>query len=187
MFITQHCSVTVDAKLSPTVNALLCGDQDFLRLLSYWIVAGVTFHFELQGNALIIVLQWQKLLEIFFFSFSLSFNSHYRKILPVGSRGSPDSHVSNSPAQANIRSLFICPLQLRDSSFSCMQTWYIWTVSHVKPFLWFHLFNLLGNHLHFLSMKILSLRRVNAGERKRGKLHNEIKGQSVCVTQFDEQ
>lgn len=50
MFITQHSSVTVDGKLSPTVNALLSGGQDFLRSLSYWIVAGVTFHFELQNN-----------------------------------------------------------------------------------------------------------------------------------------
>lgn len=50
MFITQHSSVTVDGKLSPTVNALLSESQDFLRSLSYWIVAGVTFHFELHNN-----------------------------------------------------------------------------------------------------------------------------------------
>ena len=50
MFITQHSSVTVDGKLSPTVSALLTVGRDFLRSLSYWIVAGVTFHFELQNS-----------------------------------------------------------------------------------------------------------------------------------------
>lgn len=50
MFITQHSRVTVDGKLSPTVNALLSGGREFLRSLSYWIVAGVTFHFELLHN-----------------------------------------------------------------------------------------------------------------------------------------
>lgn len=56
MFITQHSSDTVDGKLSPTVNALLSGGQEFLRPLSYWTVPWVTFHFELCNNAPVIVL-----------------------------------------------------------------------------------------------------------------------------------
>ena len=55
MFITQHSSFTVDGKLSPTVNALLSGGPDILRSLSYWIVDWITFHFNLQNAALVIV------------------------------------------------------------------------------------------------------------------------------------
>lgn len=80
MFITQRSSVTVDGILWPTVNALLSEHEDFLRSLSYWKITGVKFHFELQNNQLVNVLQWQQLLEIFLF------NSHYSKILPVGRR-----------------------------------------------------------------------------------------------------
>jgi len=54
MFITQHSSVTVDGKLSPTVNALLSRGQDFLRFTGS--AHGVTFHFELQNNAPVIVM-----------------------------------------------------------------------------------------------------------------------------------
>lgn len=119
MFITQHSSVTVDAKLSPTVSALLCGDQDFLRSLSYWIDTGVKFHFELQNIVLVIVLQRQELLEIFLFSFSFSFNScSIILLLSVWSRGRPDIHVSNSVAQTNARLLFICLLQGSSFPFS---------------------------------------------------------------------
>lgn len=107
MFITQHSSVTVDGKLSPTVNALLSGGQDFLRLLSYWIVAGVAFRFELKNN-------YPAVTEA---SGNLPFP--YSKVLPAGGKRSPDSHVSNSPARGNIRSLFICrEVDLTQETFS---------------------------------------------------------------------
>lgn len=66
-----------------------------------------------------------------------SSNSHYSKILPVGAKQSPDSHVSNSPAQGNIRSLFICLLQrgvhLAHETFP--------TCKHVLYLTWGHLSN----------------------------------------------
>lgn len=114
MFLTQHSSVTVDGKLSPTVNALLSGGQDFSLDSRCWGNISLWTPEQLSCSD-------RSFWKSSFSASARSFNSHYSKTLPVRGKGSPDGHVSDSPAQGNIRSLFI------------WQKEPLCAVSHVRP------------------------------------------------------
>lgn len=107
-----------------------------------------------------------------------AFNNQYAKILPVGSEGSPDSQEPDSLGQANIRLLLICQLQLWGSSFSHM---YCITAKPICLILVVH--SLSETLASFVNEDFY---REYIWERERYELHNEIKGQSVFVTQFNE-
>lgn len=151
MFITQHSSVTVDGKLSPTVNALLSRGQDFLRFTGS--AHGVTFHFELQNNAPVIVMTATSVNPHYF-------SSHYSKIFSFGGGGGGGKETQTAMFQPQSRTHSL-------SGFNREDTRNLSPTGRRGLYLMpGHLSNLSMNH--FLSMKILPLRRLSAGERGSG-------------------
>lgn len=115
-----------------------------------------------EKKPLFIVMHGQKLLEILIFQLQPDLSVAITvKIFPVGGKRNPDSHVSNSQAKSNNRMLFICRLQQRRHEKLLPQA-----NPYLRPG---HRSNLLENQS--LSMKILPLRWVSAGEGERGEVN----------------